>query len=749
VPETGGNVTFTIVVTNHNSEAVTLDSLTDTDFGNLNGQGTCATGGTIAGNGGTYTCSFTKWIAGDFENGIAHENTAMAKASDNDGNSDEASDDAEVTFTDSTADIAIVKVTVDGATSGDGLNILTGESIKWRYTVTNLGNYPLSNVKVTDSVTGVTPAYVSGDTNGNGKLDLTETWIYEASGTAITGSYSNTGTAYGDFTDGAGNVESDTATDGSSYFGADPQLTIVKVTVDGATSGDGLNILTGETISWKFTVTNVGNVPLSNVEVTDDKLGPICSVGTLNVGESFTCTVESTAITGSYSNTGTASGKFTDSAGDSRTDTETDASSYFGANPQIDIVKKTIGSDGTEGDNVFVLINGAVTWKYYVTNTGNVVLNNVTVTDNKGVAVTCPKTTLAVGESMTCTATGTNTTPIGTWYNNIGTATGSNTDSAGHSRTASDTDASGYYSQNPGLVTNSSLCDFGNNFTLVFTPDVKWYTSSTQAYKLSDSNPGQFFYNVFQTGGTGTVNLTLPYPFVTQGATPIHVYSSLTAVVVNGQTCLVPTGEIKNYQTQVTLSSYPANNYAGTTNVTLTGLPTTGFMYINIHLDYGLEKLNGWVKSGSNANYNLTINPTMPKVNIINNTPHTFTSSIAGSTDSIFNVNEFKKVKGFGGLVMIKTGLVDGVPAYQGLLGARVELRNPAGTVIETMTADADGWYLSNYIHNGKAATYSVRVLGGSVTIGGTPYTYATTPWLSVSVGGANKFGEGNFQIIP
>ena len=53
-----------------------------------------------------------------------------------------------------------------------GLNILTGESIKWRYTVTNAGNVALSNILVTDSQSGVTPGYVSGDTNTNGKLDL-------------------------------------------------------------------------------------------------------------------------------------------------------------------------------------------------------------------------------------------------------------------------------------------------------------------------------------------------------------------------------------------------------------------------------------------------------------------------------------------------------------------------------------------------------------------------------------------------
>ena len=62
-------------------------------------------------------------------------------------------------------------MTVDGATQGDGLNILTGEWIKWRYTLTNAGNVVLSNVTVTDSQTGVTgPAYVSGDTNNDVRL---------------------------------------------------------------------------------------------------------------------------------------------------------------------------------------------------------------------------------------------------------------------------------------------------------------------------------------------------------------------------------------------------------------------------------------------------------------------------------------------------------------------------------------------------------------------------------------------------
>jgi hypothetical protein len=429
--------------------------------------------------------------------------------------------------------------------------------------------------------------------------------------------------------------------------------------------------------------------------------------------------------------------------------------SFTNMKEAINIVKKTVGSDGSEGDNVFVLTGALVTWKYYVTNTGSVPLSNVAVVDSVGGVTpaylsgdTNSNGKLDLTETWVFTATGTNNTPIGTWYNNTGSVTGTYTDSDNQAHTVTDSDNSGYYSQKPGVVTNSMLCDFGESFRLIFTPDVKYYTSSTPAYKLSDSNPGQFFYNVFQTGGTGTVTLTLPFPFVTQGATPIHVYSSLTAYTSNGQTCLQPTGEIKNYNTQVTLSSYvPANTYGATKTVTLTGLPTSGFMYINIHLDYGLEKLNGWIKSGANANYNLTINPTMPKVNIVNNTKHTFTSSIANSTDWIYNANEFKKVKGFGGLVYIKTGMANNLPVYEGLEGATVQLWK-GSTLIETMTTDVNGWYLSAYVHKGTTTTYTVKVLANTGHVGSQTFTYPTQT-QSVTAGGANKFGEGNFQIIP
>lgn len=52
-------------------------------------------------------------------------------------------------------------------------------------------------------------------------------------------------------------------------------------------------------------------------------------------------------------------------------------------------------------------LGDSVTWNYKVTNTGNVITDSIKVTDNRGVAVTCPASTLKAGESMTCTGTGT------------------------------------------------------------------------------------------------------------------------------------------------------------------------------------------------------------------------------------------------------------------------------------------------------------------------------------------------------
>jgi len=61
--------------------------------------------------------------------------------------------------------------------------------------------------------------------------------------------------------------------------------------------------------------------------------------------------------------------------------------------------------DGGEAPEI--AIGSAVNWTYEVTNTGGYDLVNILVVDNPVVAIDCPESSLAIGLSMTCTASGT------------------------------------------------------------------------------------------------------------------------------------------------------------------------------------------------------------------------------------------------------------------------------------------------------------------------------------------------------
>ena len=87
----------------------------------------------------------------------------------------------------------------------------------------------------------------------------------------------------------------------------------------------------------------------------------------------------------------------------------------------IDIEKSTNGDDADAPPGPRLTVGEAVAWEYVVTNTGDSTMVNVTVTDDKGVVVSCLVTELAAGASLTCSAQG--AVQEGP-YVNTGTATG-------------------------------------------------------------------------------------------------------------------------------------------------------------------------------------------------------------------------------------------------------------------------------------------------------------------------------------
>ena len=121
---------------------------------------------------------------------------------------------------------------------------------------------------------------------------------------------------------------------------------------------------------------------------------------------------------------------------------------YTYGNPAIDIEKSTNGEDADEPTGPHIAAGDPVTWTYVVTNTGDVKLVNVAVSDDQGVAVSCPQTTLEPAATMTCTAHG---TAITGQYANTGTVVGQPVDLVNSPRggTVTDVDKSHYYGDPP------------------------------------------------------------------------------------------------------------------------------------------------------------------------------------------------------------------------------------------------------------------------------------------------------------
>ncbi len=282
----------------------------------------------------------------------------------------------------------------------------------------------------------------------------------------------------------------------------------------------------------------------------------------------------------------------------------------------------------------------------------------------------------------------------------------------------------------PSVVTNTERCIFdvdpsvaGQQFKLIYTQG-----SEFPNYKLNASNPGQFFYNVFYTGTPGTTatfNVTLPYPFETQGANPVHAYDGVNSYTSGGTTCLTPGNEVYVGSQSVTVgcTTAPVANTLAPITVTV---PPSGFLFIAIHIDYGLK---GCAPYNKNTN-NDAINPTTLAVVIPNLGSYNF--AVAGNqsdTESIQNINDFKRNPGVGGMSL--KNLTETAVA-----GATVKLKDQSGNQVGSAITDSDGYYSITYKHTGKAATYTVTIA--------TPSGFTQTKSVALK---ANAYFQVDFTV--
>lgn len=343
-----------------------------------------------------------------------------------------------------------------------GPTIPQGEAVTWTYVVTNTSTVPLQGITVTDD------QLADGEIScPAAQLAAGASMTCSASGVAVAGQYANIGTVTATPEGGCIPV---TDSDPSHYFGAVPGMILEKFTngFDADLPEDGPELAVGCEVLWSYEISNTGNIALENLILTDDQIGPIsCPAEGLPVGESMVCSSPGFAVEGQYANIGTVTAT---PVGSTIPLDATDPSHYSGLLAAVEIEKSTSSADveavdADEAPGPSIQSGTVVTWTYSVVNTGALDLINVTVVDDQVADVQCPQDTLAIGESMICTASG---TAISGQYANIATVIANAVTTAGVNACSpvTDSDPSHYFGILPDLdIAQTVVVDWSYSVT--------------------------------------------------------------------------------------------------------------------------------------------------------------------------------------------------------------------------------------------------------------------------------------------
>ncbi len=311
---------------------------------------------------------------------------------------------------------SLVLQKVANASLGNGNPIQAGETIQYSYVITNTGNVDLTTLSVSDPTAGAVscptpapPGLAPGDTatcTANTPYVVTQADV-DAGGVI------DTATATGTDLQGGAATSPPAAVSTSSL--PSPAVSLDK-TATVTPSSDQNAVKVGDTIQYSYAVTNIGNVDLASVTVSDPSAGavscPTPPAPGLAPGARETCTADA-AYTVTQADVD--AGAVTDTATATGIDDQRNVSAP--SNPNTATVL-TVTGDATvslaksatvtpSGDRNAVKVGDAIQYSYEVTNAGNITLTSVAVNDPSAGSVTCPAPAapgLAPGASETCTA---------------------------------------------------------------------------------------------------------------------------------------------------------------------------------------------------------------------------------------------------------------------------------------------------------------------------------------------------------
>ncbi|WP_452223838.1 DUF7507 domain-containing protein, partial [Lacinutrix chionoecetis] len=370
------------------------------------------------------------------------------------------------------------------------------ETITYTFTVTNTGNVSIDNVVVTDPLLEapnpvVAIVFASGDTDGDNELDPTETWTYTAN-YAVTQDDIDAGQVTNQATVNGQNVLTDaTVTDVSGTTATTDDATVITLcqgdtTIALVKSGifndeDQDNCTNvDETITYTFTVTNTGNVSIDNVVVTDPLLeapNPVVAIvfasgdtdgdNELDPTETWTYTANYAVAqddidAGQVTNQATVNGQnvltdatVTDVSGTTATTDDATVITLCQGDTTIALVKSGIFND--EDQDNCTNVDETITYTFTVTNTGNVSIDNIVLTDP---LLEAPNPVVAIAFVSGDTDGDNELDPTETW-----------TYTANYAVTQDDIDA--------GQVTNQATVNGQNVLTDATVTDVSGTTATT------------------------------------------------------------------------------------------------------------------------------------------------------------------------------------------------------------------------------------------------------------------------------
>ncbi|WP_157892998.1 DUF7507 domain-containing protein, partial [Marinicella sediminis] len=393
IVESGTAATFTITATNTGIEDLLNVTLTDPQCDTLIGPAgdNPNTGELEVGETWEWSCTVNNVTAG-------FTNTAtLTGVSEISGNNENQVATAAVQV----ADLSTVKVLTSNADEDASSSVSLFDTLTYTITVSNTGEVTLNNVTVSDPM--ITPNSTSCATVAPGGTCVLVGTYQVTAGDVSTGSITNTATGDSD--------QTGPDTDSIVVVVPSPELTVTKTAVL-TTDNGGLGVAdAGDVITFSVTVQNTGNVILDNLVVTDPMGGGTltCTPTTLNPTDVATCTsytytVTQTDIDNGTGITNTATAIADDPDNNPVTGDDSTITMVTAANPLLSTAKVLFNNADEDGSGT-ISLNDTLTYTVTVTNTGNVTLNNVTVTDT---LITPNSTSCAsVAPTGTCILVGT------------------------------------------------------------------------------------------------------------------------------------------------------------------------------------------------------------------------------------------------------------------------------------------------------------------------------------------------------